>query len=80
MQTKLQIDFEVGACLIGPDLKPSGGITMIVAENEIEALLKQLWTIDEADASPVVVSAARYAADALCIYVDTAAAEVEDVK
>lgn len=78
MQLKLQIDSTVETCFIGLDLNPSGGITMIIADTEIEALLKQLWTIGDAETSPVVVSAARYAADALCVYVDAAAAEVEE--
>lgn len=47
----------------------------IVAVNEIESVLKQLWAIDESDASPALITVARCAADQLCVYLDTAALE-----
>lgn len=50
----------------------------IIAVNEIESVLKQLWSIDESNASPTLITVARHAADQLCVYLDTAVAESAD--
>jgi hypothetical protein len=48
-----------------------------IATTELEAKLKHLWSLNEDTTAPHVITLARLAADALCVYVDEHAAEID---